>query len=82
MPRRSVNKEWIFGNAAWIQVSDGSVPVKAMFKIANGFKIAGVVEAKSTCWSMLKGGFSVEASASAELYFEVLNYLTLPITIS
>lgn len=60
--------------AAWIQVNSGNESVTAVFKTtSSGFKAAGSVIAKSKCWSMLKGGFTVDESGPAELYFEVLN---------
>lgn len=53
-------------------MSSGSdVPVAAIFKTASGFVRAGEIIAESNCWSMLKGGLTVEASGAAELYFEV-----------
>lgn len=53
-------------------MSSGSdVPVAAIFKTASGFERAGEIIAESSCWSMLKGGLTVEASGAAELYFEV-----------
>ena len=60
--------------AAWIQVSEGNVPVRAVFKTVNGFKHAGAVVAESNCWSMLKGGLPADTSGPAELYFEVIPY--------
>lgn len=62
--------------SAWIQVSKGKVPVSALFKTEKGSTIAGTVIAESKCWSMLKGGFTVDASATVQLYFEVILYLT------
>ncbi|KAL6213246.1 hypothetical protein ACLB2K_012693 [Fragaria x ananassa] len=60
--------------SAWIQVNTGSdVPVAAIFKTASGFKRAGEIIAESNCWSMLKGGLTVEASGTTELYFESKN---------
>nr|XP_011457855.1 PREDICTED: uncharacterized protein LOC101310958 [Fragaria vesca subsp. vesca] len=60
--------------SAWIQASSGSgIPIAAMFKTASGFLSAGQVIAESSCWSMLKGGLTVEASGDAELYFESKN---------
>lgn len=61
-----------FGNVAWIQVSSGSnVTVTAVFKTSTGFKHAGSTIAESNCWSMLKGGLTVDESGPAQLYFEV-----------
>ena len=53
-------------------MSNGNVDVTAVFKTNTGFKLAGAVTAKTNCWSMLKTGFTVNASGPAELYFEVL----------
>ncbi|KAH7518113.1 hypothetical protein FEM48_Zijuj09G0136100 [Ziziphus jujuba var. spinosa] len=60
----------MFVDAAWIQVSKGNVPVTAVFKTNTGFIHAGAIVAESHCWSFLKGGVTVNASGSAELYFE------------
>lgn len=57
--------------AAWIQVSEGNAPVEAVFKTTTGFKHAGAIIAESNCWSMLKSGFTSDASGPFELYFEV-----------
>lgn len=59
-------------SVAWIQVSNGSVPVTAVFKTNSGFVYAGSIVAESNCWSMLKGGLTVNSSGPAELYFEVI----------
>ena len=58
--------------AAWIQVSEGNVPVTAIVKTTTRLKFAGAIFAESNCWSMLKGGLTVDESGPAELYFEVL----------
>ncbi|KAL6200450.1 hypothetical protein ACLB2K_030231 [Fragaria x ananassa] len=64
------NKLYTF--SAWIQVSGGrGVPVTAIFKTSSGsFIHAGAIVAESNCWSMMKGGLTVNASGPAELYFE------------
>jgi hypothetical protein len=54
-----------------LQVSDGSTDVVAVVKTADGFVHAGGVDARSGCWSVLKGGLTTAASGPAELYFEV-----------
>ncbi|XP_057965324.1 endo-1,4-beta-xylanase 5-like [Malania oleifera] len=60
--------------SAWIQVNHGIASVRAIFKTNSGFKHAGIVTAKSECWSMLKGGLTMDnSSAMAELYFESEN---------
>ncbi|KAF8013932.1 hypothetical protein BT93_I1712 [Corymbia citriodora subsp. variegata] len=60
-------------DAAWVQVSEGKIPVRAVFKTISGFKHAGAVIAESNCWSMMKGGLTVDESGPAELYFESKN---------
>lgn len=62
-------------DAAWLQVSDENAQVAAIFKTQSGFEHAGWVDAKSGCWSMLKGGLTVNASGPADLYFEVSFFL-------
>lgn len=57
--------------AAWIQVSEGNVPVTAVIKTTKRFQFAGAIFAESNCWSMLKGGITADTSGPAELYFEV-----------
>ncbi|XP_010274480.1 PREDICTED: uncharacterized protein LOC104609786 [Nelumbo nucifera] len=59
--------------SAWIQVSQGKVPVRAVFKTKTGYKHAGAVITESGCWSMLKGGLTANSSGPAELYFESEN---------
>ncbi|KAL6213245.1 hypothetical protein ACLB2K_012692 [Fragaria x ananassa] len=60
--------------SAWVQVSNGSdVPVTAVFNTPTGFVHAGITIAESNCWTMLKGGLTVNASGPAELYFESEN---------
>ena len=54
-------------------MSEGSnVPVTAVVKTTTRLKFAGASFAESNCWSMLKGGLTVDESGPAELYFEVL----------
>lgn len=64
-------------SAAWVQVNEGEIPVQATFKTSTGFRHAGIVTARSKCWSMIKGGITVDASGYAELYFEVLLHACL-----
>ncbi|KAK9941869.1 hypothetical protein M0R45_007562 [Rubus argutus] len=60
--------------SAWIQMSAGSdVSVRAVFKTSTEFIHAGATIAESNCWTMLKGGLTVNASGPAELYFESEN---------
>ncbi|TXG64103.1 hypothetical protein EZV62_011097 [Acer yangbiense] len=69
-----LRKNMLYTFSAWIQVSKGVAAVSAVFKTRNGFKHAGAIVAKANCWSMLKGGLTVDASGPAELYFEVCVY--------
>lgn len=50
--------------------------VMAIFKTNEGYKSAGSVVAQVGCWSMLKGGITVESLSSgpAQLYFQVTIY--------
>ncbi|RZR86710.1 hypothetical protein BHM03_00013955 [Ensete ventricosum] len=58
--------------SAWLQVDQGHTTVTAIFKTAkDGFVHVGAVEARSGCWSMLKGGLTAKSSGPAEFYFEV-----------
>ncbi|KAF9625841.1 hypothetical protein IFM89_027445 [Coptis chinensis] len=59
--------------SAWIQVSEGKELVSAKVKTRKGYRTAGTVFAESGCWSMLKGGLTVDSSGPAELYFESNN---------
>ncbi|XP_057493367.1 endo-1,4-beta-xylanase 5-like [Actinidia eriantha] len=59
--------------SAWVQVSEGNAKVAAMFKTPSGFERAGWAVAESRCWSMLKGGLTVNASGPSQLYFESKN---------
>lgn len=55
---------------AWLQTKEGLADVVAIFKTGGKFIHAGAIEAKAGCWSMLKGGLTVDDTGSAELYFE------------
>ncbi|XP_028767203.1 endo-1,4-beta-xylanase 5-like isoform X3 [Neltuma alba] len=68
-----LRKNRLYALSAWIQVNEGDVTVRVVFKTLNGFKHAGATTAKSNCWSMLKGGFTADSSGPAELYFESNN---------
>ncbi|WCJ17973.1 Glycosyl hydrolase family 10 protein [Euphorbia peplus] len=66
-----LHKNMLYTFSAWIQVSEGSnIPVTAVFKTKNGYENAGVVVAQSKCWSMLKGGLTVDTSGPAQLFFK------------
>ncbi|CAM0902137.1 unnamed protein product [Alopecurus aequalis] len=56
--------------SAWLQVSDGSADVIAIVKTEDNLMHAGGVDARSGCWSLLKGGLTAAASGPAELYFQ------------
>ncbi|XP_054793474.1 endo-1,4-beta-xylanase 5-like [Prosopis cineraria] len=72
-----LEKDNLYIVSAWLQVNGGGggdVLVAALFKTENGLKHAGAAIVKSNCWSMLKGGLTVEeASGPADLYFESNN---------
>ncbi|CAM8901471.1 unnamed protein product [Rhodiola kirilowii] len=65
-----LNKDLLYTFSAWIQLSEGSAPVTAIFKTSSGYWPAGVVFSEAGCWSMLKGGLTVDATGPAKLYFE------------
>ncbi|XP_043725822.1 endo-1,4-beta-xylanase 5-like [Telopea speciosissima] len=66
-------KDKLYTFSAWVQVVKGNEAVTAVFS-TNGVMIhAGAVHAESGCWSMLKGGLTVNSSGLAELYFESKN---------
>ncbi|KAF7827513.1 endo-1,4-beta-xylanase 5-like [Senna tora] len=69
-----LQRNMLYSLSAWIQVSEGNdAPVSAIVKTSEGFKHCGTIFAESNCWSMLKGGFMVDTSGLAELYFESNN---------
>ncbi|URE24002.1 hypothetical protein MUK42_07826 [Musa troglodytarum] len=58
--------------SAWLQVDQGNTTVTAIFETAkDGLVPVGAVEARSGCWSMLKGGLTAKSSGPAEFFFEV-----------
>ncbi|CAN8327338.1 unnamed protein product [Cochlearia groenlandica] len=65
-----LEKGLLYTFSAWLQVSKGMAPVRAVFKMKGEYKHAGSVIAESKCWSMLKGGLTVDESGPAQLYFE------------
>nr|BAJ94973.1 predicted protein [Hordeum vulgare subsp. vulgare] len=75
-PYQSVSQKVFLQNdthytlSAWLQVIDRSADVIAVVKTADNFIHAGGVDAKSGCWSILKGGLTAAVSGPAELYFE------------
>ncbi|XP_042519796.1 endo-1,4-beta-xylanase 4-like [Macadamia integrifolia] len=69
-------KEGIFYTfSAWVQIKGGSnTMVVAALKISQDQNmVVGAVVAQYGCWSMLKGGLSVNFSGPTELYFESRN---------
>ncbi|KAM3291424.1 endo-1,4-beta-xylanase 5-like [Capsicum chacoense] len=57
--------------SGWLQVNHGDdANVAVIFKTQSGFQHAAWGIAKSGCWSMFKGGLTVNASGPAQLYFE------------
>ncbi|KAM7253941.1 hypothetical protein ACFE04_031623 [Oxalis oulophora] len=68
-----LRKDRLYTFSAWLQVSYGEAPVTAVFKTASGFIPAGAIVAEANCWSMLKGGLTVNVSGPTQLYFESKN---------
>nr|XP_043630116.1 endo-1,4-beta-xylanase 5-like [Erigeron canadensis] len=68
-----LDHEKLYTFSAWVQISYGDATVVATFKTPTGFYNAGSTKAKSGCWSMLKGGLTVNKSGSAQLYFQSEN---------
>ncbi|PIA60877.1 hypothetical protein AQUCO_00300413v1, partial [Aquilegia coerulea] len=66
-----LEKENLYTFSAWIQVSEGKEAVTAVIKTSKAHEIVGTVVAEYGCWSMLKGGLSVNSSGPAKLYFEM-----------
>ncbi|CAL9759578.1 unnamed protein product [Musa acuminata subsp. burmannicoides] len=57
--------------SAWLQVDQGNTTITAIFETAkDGLVPIGAVEARSGCWSMLKGGLTAKSSGPAEFHFE------------
>ncbi|KAM7276978.1 hypothetical protein ACFE04_018844 [Oxalis oulophora] len=59
--------------SAWLQVSHEEAPVTAIFTTVSGFIPAGAIVAEANCWSMLKGGLTMNVSGLAQLYFKSKN---------
>ncbi|XP_016501395.1 endo-1,4-beta-xylanase 5-like isoform X2 [Nicotiana tabacum] len=69
-------KEGVFYTfSAWVQLSEGSDIVVAMIynSVENTVHVAGSVIAKSGCWSMIKGGLTVDQNAPSVLHFQCNN---------
>ncbi|XP_077215593.1 endo-1,4-beta-xylanase 5-like [Tasmannia lanceolata] len=71
--RLYMQKEKLYTFSAWVQINEGKAPVTAVFKTTSGYRHAGAVVAGSGCWSMLKGGLTVNVTGPSELYFESEN---------
>ncbi|EYU39075.1 hypothetical protein MIMGU_mgv1a0048872mg, partial [Erythranthe guttata] len=64
------NKLYTF--SAWVQVSNGNdADVAAIIKTSTYSQSPGAVIGREGCWSMLKGGFVVNVTGPADLYFEL-----------
>ncbi|XP_059311261.1 endo-1,4-beta-xylanase 5-like isoform X2 [Lycium ferocissimum] len=61
--------------SAWVQLSEGSDIVVAMIynEVQKTVTTVGSVIAKSGCWSMIKGGLTVDQNAPAVLHFQCNN---------
>lgn len=68
-----LDREKLYTFSAWLQISHGEATVLATFGTPRGFYDAGSTIAKSGCWSMLKGGLTVNESGSALLSFQSKN---------
>ncbi|MCD7449642.1 hypothetical protein HAX54_000872 [Datura stramonium] len=69
-------KEGLFyAFSAWVQLSEGSDIVVAMIynSVQETVATVGSVIAKSGCWSMIKGGLTVDHNAPAVLHFQCNN---------
>ncbi|TXG64105.1 hypothetical protein EZV62_011099 [Acer yangbiense] len=59
---------------AWVQISEGSETVAAIFKTSDGKLLyGGKVLAKHGCWSLLKGGLVANFTSSAHIIFKSNN---------
>ncbi|KAF5789565.1 putative endo-1,4-beta-xylanase [Helianthus annuus] len=68
-----LDKDKLYTFSAWLQISNGDATVVATFKTPTGYHDAGSTRAKSGCWSMLKGGLTVNKSGPTHLYFQSEN---------
>ncbi|KAK4849077.1 hypothetical protein QYF36_020563 [Acer negundo] len=60
--------------SAWVQISEGSETVAAVFKTSDGkLSYGGKVLAKQGCWSLLKGGLVANFTSSAHIIFKSNN---------
>ncbi|EPS58555.1 hypothetical protein M569_16258, partial [Genlisea aurea] len=69
-----LDAEKLYSLSAWIRVSEGrmdGVDVSVNVKTNGGdFITAGWVVAREDCWAMLKGGFVVDKSGPAHIFFQ------------
>ncbi|XP_074572095.1 endo-1,4-beta-xylanase 5-like [Curcuma longa] len=68
-----LQKAMLYAFSAWVQVDRGNAAVRVVFKTSSDFIHAGEAEAKSGCWTMLKGGLTPKSSGPAEIFFESEN---------
>ncbi|KAI3445757.1 hypothetical protein Pfo_002422 [Paulownia fortunei] len=66
----NLQKDLLYTFSAWLQLDNGNEVVSA-FLITPSQQgiIVGSVIAKSGCWSMLKGGFTVDSNMKADVHF-------------
>ncbi|KAK3034827.1 hypothetical protein RJ639_033732 [Escallonia herrerae] len=64
----------IYTFSAWVQISEGKETVVVALRDSSKPRmVIGSVLAQSGCWSMVKGGITVNVSKTFELYFESNN---------
>ncbi|KAL0365173.1 UNVERIFIED_CONTAM: Endo-1,4-beta-xylanase 5-like [Sesamum angustifolium] len=69
-----LQRDRLYTFSAWLRLDEGKEIVSAYLRIPNGQnRIVGSVIAESGCWSMLKGGFSVDENGKARLFFACRN---------
>ncbi|KAK4757452.1 hypothetical protein SAY87_018753 [Trapa incisa] len=68
-----LEKDKLYTFSAWVQVNEGEHLVRATFNTSSGLRHAGITTARSKCWSMMKGGITVDTSEDTHLYLEATN---------
>ncbi|XP_051146971.1 endo-1,4-beta-xylanase 5-like [Andrographis paniculata] len=69
-----LSKDHLYTFSAWLQLSEGRDIVQAFVNTSGPNRlIVGSVVARSGCWSMLKGGFTVDQNMKTQLYFKSNN---------